>query len=529
MLLLALHATIEIIYLETVFSTLLLITGIIILLSLSRISREPLRVLRRPIALSILETSFSLLSLLLGLFLGSKPSTILCSILTILLSFSLIVYGLAELYIAVTYVSALYLASIALGANIVYTSLVTGLVILFIILFSLLFREKISIAKAFVKAMLDDDYDNLERLILKHSIQRELPVKLTVIRTNKGCLILIIPKIHFGPFRLAFSSDLPYLIEQSIKRKVGEKARVLIFHSDVDHSYNLSSKYIARRLVELIAEETKWLCEKYSPQQRSMREAILETHFANCSDMRCFLLLTPMPIAIIDRPGKGIDDFVLKPAMSLVAIVDAHNEEETVPLTYRDITVLDSSLQNIINRKRNRISSGKCGIKYVEISVDEEERKQLGLCKNWIKVLEIECKNKTYIVLVPSNNALPGVREEFEKYIKEMNMDPDEKFVLITLDDHTCSGVVPGQPSYVLRNGKLLARMVSNAVSQPIEKEEVRGVIEEILMVNVKVWGKSIDWLKENASIGMKIAIIYLATWLILLVLGILASILPLG
>jgi len=324
------------------------------------------------------------------------------------------------------------------------------------------------VVTAHLRAWLADDYEMVAKIMgceRRETYTHILSYKLE----DGGCISIIIPGVHFGPFRAAGSSTLPYRIREYADHPV------MVLHGTVGHELDVASVEESNRLAKLIADAASRACRTSTESGAMMAQCVEVAGF------RVKSLPGNPPILVIDRPRVGIDD--LRLPVTATPTVDLHNEEQSRWPTSKEINTLVDELSKLATRKCKELE-----VSLVEIPVSEETASRLGLCGGFLQAFVARCDDTfTGILLAYSNNAVKGVREVVEEIMKVHGVDG----VLATIDDHLCSGVKPGVPSYTLSNIEAATGLIVEAVKQAVlSLKRVVGVVHEILVERVTVWGR---------------------------------------
>lgn len=358
------------------------------------------------------------------------------------------------------------------------------------------------IVVAHLRAWLADDYGLVENLFSCEK-RRTLSHITTYKLADGSCMSVVIPGVHFGPFRSAGSSSLPYEIEDGCNNSVA------VLHGVLDHSYNVSKVKDSREYARLIIDTISRACRlARNSRTMMMREKRL-------GEFRIMSIPSILPIMVIDRPGLGIDDIVVWYDGIKYPMVDAHNETVvdwggilSVKHLEKDITKLYSDLHVCTNLR----------VSLIRKRVDENEARKLGLCRPELKLLYIDCDGSEWAYLIaPSNNARCGARENVEKILALNGV----KGTLLTIDDHVCAGLEPGIPAREFTYDKSLAAILKELLEEARRAAKlVIGVSYEVVEKDVVVWGKCYEELLKYMRKG-KIAV---TTFLCSLVAGLLAG-----
>ncbi len=468
----------------------------------------PLGMGRRRAAIASIGYSVAILpSILLSIGLIGEDRAF-TSVYLALFSTTLIVYGLSGIRAYLFTSTILSSTFLLLSGNTIVAIASFFSATLIALAYEYLLSDKIEAARAFIEAILDDNYSRLERLIGKHAEEKELLIRLTTYTTENGdCTSLVLPRIHYGPFRDSFSSTLPYRLEEAVSK---HSVNLLVLHGDVDHHYNLASKREEERAVKIVSDEIVKNCAELregGEENVTIYSFLSET----CGEFRCILVPSLLPLIVLERPGKGIDDIVLYPD-KYPFVVDAHNEEEVEKITPEALRTLSREIKAFVG-KVERVPLSNCSLAFEELFLEDNVAKKLGICKPWIKLVLYKCSGRELlVVVVPSNNAEPGARREFLQRI-EHAATVDEA-VLITIDDHTCSGVVPGAPSFALKDGSFLAeKVLERYASLRNSLSRVKTVAESFVALESIVWGDALEYLKFIGKKGYRYSYLFLAVF----------------
>jgi len=358
------------------------------------------------------------------------------------------------------------------------------------------------IVVAHLRAWLADDYDLVEDLFSCET-RRTLSHITTYKLADGSCMSVVIPGVHFGPFRSAGSSSLPYEIED------GCNNNAVVLHGVLDHSYNVSKVKDAREYASLIIDAISRACKL----ARNSRPMMMSGK--RLGEFRIMSIPSILPVVVMDRPGLGIDDIVIWYDGIKYPMVDAHNETvvdwegiQSVKHLEKDITKLYSDLYVCTNLH----------VSLIRKRVDEGKARKMGLCRPELKLLYINCDGSEWAYLiVPSNNARWGARENIERILTSNGI----KGTLLTIDDHVCAGLEPGVPTREFTYDKSLVAILKELLEEARRAAKpVVGVSYEVVEKDVVVWGKCYEELLKYMRKG-KIAVI---TFLCSLVVGLWAG-----
>lgn len=357
------------------------------------------------------------------------------------------------------------------------------------------------IAVAHIRAWLADDYSLIED-IFSCEKRRTLSHIITYKLANGACISIVIPGVHFGPFRSAGSSRLPYEIEENCNNNV------VVLHSVLDHSYNVSKVKDSREYTRLIADTISRACE-LACSSRHGYESIMVFE-KKLGEFRIMSIPSILPVIVVDRPGLGIDDIVIWSDGVRYPMVDAHNE---VVIDWRGLSTAKHLEKDIMKLYSQLQMCTDLRVSLVWKRINRVEARKLGLCKPELKLLYINCNGSEWAYLIaPSNNARYGTRESVERILASNGV----KGTLLTIDDHVCAGLEPGVPTrefaYDENLGDILKELIERA--RRIAKS-VTGISYEIVEKEVIVWGKCYEELLKYMYRGKVAVVIFLSSLVI--------------
>ncbi|HIP65668.1 MAG TPA: DUF2070 family protein [Pyrodictium sp.] len=358
------------------------------------------------------------------------------------------------------------------------------------------------IAVAHVRAWLADDYHLIEDLFSCEK-KRTFSHIVAYRFADGSCLSIVVPGVHFGPFRNAGSSRLPYEIEEKCSNSV------VVLHGVLDHSYNVSKVEDSKKYAQLIADAISRAC-KSAKSMHGIKSVMVREE--RLGELRIMSIPSILPVLIVDRPGLGIDDVVVWSDGVRYPLVDAHNE---IVVDWKGLWSAKRLGRDIVKLYANLQTCNNLRMTLVQRHVSESEARRLGLCKPQLKLLYISCDGDEWAYLVvPSNNARSGARERVEKILLSKGV----KGTLLTIDDHVCAGLEPGVPTREFTYDESLKDVLKELVEEAKKKAKlVTGVSYEVVEEDVVVWGKCYNQLINYMRRG-RIAV---ATFLTSLIVGI--------
>ncbi|MCS7111761.1 MAG: DUF2070 family protein [Sulfolobales archaeon] len=379
------------------------------------------------------------------------------------------------------------------------------------------------LSSAWAKYMFTGIDDDIEFQISKLKVERDIKVHSIIFRRRDDTIAMIVPGVHFGPFKTLGSTLLPHYLDEMLNSK-GIKTFVL--HGAGSHELDLINKNEAKKLAGEIVDKifnNFSLSEKY--------EVIYEPFRVYDEFYEAFVIQTSnLAIIAISSPIIGGDDIpyeVQKHTEEITpiygfkhgVIIDCHNIEG---LRVADPNKFNPIVMASISIRKKACSSFKTG--YGESSVYGNVR---GLCINKIKVLTIECDDAKYsLIYLYGNNAKIGLRDLLRRIAINNGIRDAE---VITLDDHSCAGTVFDSPYYAVEVNENIVRAVERALRASITdlSETKVSLVTHNSKVNV-VGLKIFELLELAKQVGGFLAR-YLKLVLIVIHIALLATILLLN
>jgi len=351
------------------------------------------------------------------------------------------------------------------------------------------------IANAWMKFMFTGNGEELEEVLDSVGEDRVLNARILLFDREEDGIAIIVPTIHFGPYRTIGSTYLPYAIEHQLE-KYSVKAFVL--HGAGSHELNLTKREcgtdIVARLVQTVTEL------KLNPSNGA--ELFYEPFRVYDSLREAMCLQTESTtFVIISSPVIGGDDlpYELQEETEKIAklygfrdaaIVDAHNVQGSRELRYK---VFEPLIKAALSKRSTVCSELRVG--YGEDSVTEYVR---GLCNRKVKALAIECNKNLYaLIYLYGNNAATGVRESLRRAALEKGFKDAE---LITLDDHSCAGVVFDVPYHAVELSTALVKAVDGALTKALQNLKTAVAKVQHLTFKARVASTKIFELIEVAT-----------------------------
>lgn len=322
--------------------------------------------------------------------------------------------------------------------------------------------KSLQILRPFIINVTKKDSKSLEKFL--EDISMKTVVHIGVFKI--GNIYFVIPKIHYGISGDIGSSKFIYQLEN-------ENSLNIAFHGPGSHEIDIASSSQSAKIAKLVAEE------------EMKNDGWTKLSFYGISEWNCgqFFGITlnfgEKSLSFIQRPNYGIDDLPIKlwdfTIKSGNYIVDCHNEYLSQELPFNTFSCITNGiLKSLSNKKEKPLIIG-----YEDDRIENCE----GLCNNKIRVTYISDGEKdAAIIYIYSNNADPLLTNKIREKLRNVVDYP----ILVTPDDHSCTGTVvgdlytPAQPceSLVEKAYELTLKAKKNAKKGEVsfKKIEVKGV-----------------------------------------------------
>jgi putative membrane protein len=350
------------------------------------------------------------------------------------------------------------------------------------------------LASAWTKLMLTGNGDELESIFSSIAIDKEVKVRVLRFERAGNDIVVVVPAIHFGPYKTLGSTYFPYILESELSKN---NITAFIFHGAGSHELNVASSVESERLAK---EITRALLNtgRSSNTYESLYEPFrvfsnLREAFCLHTDTKAFIIISSPVTGGDDLPQelqKRAEEIAALYGFADVAVIDAHNVEGDRELR---VDVFEELIKSALSKHSNQCSILRIG--YGEERVHGIVR---GLCTNKVKVLAIECNSKRYgIIYLYGNNAEHGVREAL-RHLALQNGFVDAE--VVTLDDHTCAGTAFDSPYYAVELSEALLNATTIALHKAVEDLKDARVTTFTYTFTAKLMGEKVFDLLELAT-----------------------------
>ena len=366
--------------------------------------------------------------------------------------------------------------------------------------------KSMQIIRPFLNNIMKKDKMPLEKFL--ESISFKATTHIGLFKADN--LFFVIPKIHFGVSGEVGSSKFIYQLES-------EDSHNIIFHGPGSHEIDIATSSQSKEIAKRVAEREK------------TAEGWLKLNFYgikewNCGEFRGITLdFGPKTITFIERPDRGIDDLPVKLWDFTIKtgnyIVDCHNEFLTEDLPTTSYSCITAGIEKV---KREKGKEKPFIIGYAEDTITGCE----GLCNNKLRAIYIsDGNNDIGIIYIYSNNSDPELTRKIREKLRSVVTYP----ILVTPDDHSCTGTVAGDTYIPAQPCETLVKKAQELIKKAKERaHESEIYFKEDNIKGVKVLGSFVSLmikaLEEVGGYTMRTFWIPLLTPFVLTILFILLA-----
>lgn len=370
--------------------------------------------------------------------------------------------------------------------------------------------------RAFLNTWFTGESESLETLFTHIGSQEGIEVKAVIIkRESKPNIILVFPRIHFGPFNNIGSSNFIHYVDKFSEPEF----KTFTFHTAGSHEHNLVSNKDAERIAREIYTKAKnsldnlfekHLCEPYRIRLSDGWEALT----LHGKDFIAPIILNKL-LGNDDIPYDAWGYLSKHPKVPPnTMIVDAHSCKGD---KIRELEVLKKLLDSVVEAYECSEPS-EFLVGYGEARVSNACAE---LCDTRVKTLTIRVKNKRYgIIYLYGNNVDKDYRARLDTIINERTALAD--FEVVTPDDHSCAASLKESPYEVVRECNGLTEAILESLKRASEDEVpasyrvVSLELDGVRIVGDKVFTliESLHVLARKTEIGLLLVLTVLNTLL---------------
>lgn len=346
--------------------------------------------------------------------------------------------------------------------------------------------DPLRLARAFLANWLSNIAEPIENILSGLSVPRKARIDVVLFkREGSKPITLVVPEIHYGPFKNVGSSMMPYFLDEAFTAK-GYNA--LALHGPEAHEHNLPTADYSRKIAWKIAEEiSKTHGVEITPKE-FFREKAGEWEALVIPFDKIALLFVTRDKGIDDLPSKlrDIAEKLREEARIYPIIVDSHNSYTSEEFNGMEVEAL---LRKVVEKTRI-VKECMLRVGYGEAYAQASDR--YGLCNGRIRSLAFECNGKRIgITYIYGNNMFPETRTRLKQLIAEKHWFND--YEPITPDDHTCTATLADHPYVPVRYSDELARAVLESLEKALsDLKETKVYYHRIVVDKVRFVGNSI-------------------------------------
>ena len=324
--------------------------------------------------------------------------------------------------------------------------------------------------RAFLADWLEAENHGLESYLDELGVETELNVMAFAFRGQQSHKIkglLLVSNFHPGPFLNVGSSDLPYLLQAVVKKRLGAVA--LIPHGISGHELNLVSQEENAKIIHWLFRSIRALeySSRATPVIRVRNE--IATATSQILDGCGLVTMTTAPSDMEDIPTELASRVIglTKGKLRQVALVDAHNcltgpstmsPEKVGALEEAVLTALQTTTQSV---------AFKVGVAHRKPVFQLRD----GFGPGGITVIAIQTNDQTFAYInIDGNNMIKDLREAVLDQARTLGFSDAE---VLTSDTHMVNGIVSARLGYY---------PVGAAVPTERLLEEIRAACQDAMM-----------------------------------------------
>ncbi len=386
--------------------------------------------------------------------------------------------------------------------------------------------------RAFILSMLTDGNDELiEGFFDKVGIESEVKIQYLIIRnvkTKKIKGLLIIPNIHFGPFKTCGSSDLPEYIYKEFQDIPG----TTVYHTTNDHTLNLTTQENVEKVIKRIRKDfneinnntgIEWKTEiKEFTRKISNSAKLIGTEIQNVPIV--FITRHPLPSDDIESEiGDNIRKIALSNKYKEVVVIDSHNAIIGDEILIKTETIEANDLIDVVKKFMESETVKRIENAPMLYGVAKDRLKEFseyegigfgGMVVHLFKNRLTE--QKTVLIHFDANNAYVEVRSNILNFLQNRGIERGE---ITTSDSHTVARQFSNR-GYSPIGDKIQTGFILKKLETLIEEAEEDLEPVEFLYKDsserVKIWGNPlyfnaiIDTLKACIKVSQSLLTISL-------------------
>jgi len=389
-----------------------------------------------------------------------------------------------------------------------------------------------SFIRAFILSMLTEGNDELiERYFDDVGIESDVKIQYLIIRTiktNKIKGLLIIPNIHFGPFKTCGSSDLP----EHIYREFQDIPGTTVYHTTNDHTQNLTTQGNVEKVIRRIKQdindvienkEYNWIKEiKDFTRKISNSAKLIGTGIENVPIV--FITRHPLPSDDIELEiGENIRKIAISNGYKEIIVIDSHNTIIGDEILIKKDTIEANDLIDVTKKFMESETVKKIHNAPMLYGVAKDQLKEfseiegIGFGGMVLHLFQNKITNhKTVLIHFDGNNAYADVRSNILNFLQNRGIEKGE---VTTSDSHTVARQFSNR-GYSPIGDKIKIDYILEKLEKLIEEAENNLEPVEFLykdsIERVRIWGNPlyfntiIDTLKACIKVSQSLLTISL-------------------
>lgn len=374
--------------------------------------------------------------------------------------------------------------------------------------------QPLKLARAFLMNWLSNITEPMENILSSLSKPRDAKIHILVFeKSNAKPITLVLPEIHYGPFRNVGSSTMIYMIEEALSTK---GYNVLALHGPGSHEHNLPTAKYSQQIADRIADEFS----KVKPIALTPRRPFR----VESNGWEALVIPFDKAVLVFTTRQEGIDDLpssILKvveeksrDAGIEMLLVDSHNSYTREDFNGENVvSLIDTIIERVLQERECKLRVG-----YGEVYIDEIGMH--GLCNGRVRSIVFECNGRRVgVTYLYGNNMFPDTRIKLKELVLGSKLLDD--YEPITPDDHTCTATLAEHPYVPVRYSEKLGRAVLESIHRALrDLDEAKAYYYGLTISNVRYVGEGIfDMLGLLEEVGgfveKTINIVFVSTMLV--------------
>ncbi len=345
--------------------------------------------------------------------------------------------------------------------------------------------------RAYIDSWMLGDSSYMEELLEKSSVDYKVRVHMLIFSESRpNPLALLLPHLHFGPFKDIGSSAFPKIASEYLY--LTKSLETGVFHTPSSHELDLPSKReVERMLGELLSLSGAELCNKISNMVVEEFGDSRVYGLRICNNLLLFIEYEEMEDIPIDI-SRDLVSYARSRGFKDVLVVDCHNSLSNKRYIM-DEEALEEVLvagKKVIDRLKfeplHRFKVGYFKVYPGGLSVRD------GLGSNGILAIYLETiEESSAVIVIDSNNMVKGLGKEIAKAVRGLGIDT---VVVATTDTHEVAALELVEGGYKLlgedpRLWRLIIDSCVMAVDMARRNARPAGIETMSREVGVKVLG----------------------------------------